>query len=501
MRPLSWRLLMSFERDFDDNVDFFTIGQSQIGGTDFIRPNNSDVVTEWDKYSYVDYTSRIISVEVTHEEEPYFSVRMATADIELDNHDNFFTPGAGSSIDGDILPYRPVRILMGFGGETVPMFIGLTEKMPEINEKSKTVKFHCIDFLYSIFNRPLESESMYLASRTDEILEGLLNTIGLLPGQYELDTGYNTITFAYFEAGMKFGEAARKLMQAEQGVLYLDELGIIRFKNRQDVNTFPVYSFTPSNIIDISVPKEDDIINVVEISSDVREIPDDLISYVEVKEAIEVPANSSVDYWVNFPDPVPFAAVPELYTVATSSMFIANTLADGSGSDVTTNISISNDDLFSTSYLLTFTNTNAFTVYITSLSIFARPAQVVNEIRIREEDTTSVGKYDERVYTIDNDYFSNETEARTRALTILNDYAEYGDIRVLEVKGCPALQLGDAITLNLDGTDETYNITKMVDTMADNRYGQTITLKKFDSRQAYFTIGESLIGGSDVIAP
>ena len=233
MRKLTQRVLMSFPRAYNASVSFFTIGVSTIGGADIIKGDGS-VVAEWDKYQYDDYTNRIKSIEITRTEEMVNSTTLAQADIVFENHDNYFSPSRGSTIQNFILPYRPVKLFGGFGAEAIPQFVGLTEKMPTIDEKGKTAAFHCIDFMYSLFNRPLDSAVMYQNKRTDEILASLLVAFGITPTQYSFDTGFNIVTFAFFDKGQKFGDVVKELMEAEMGRFFMDEQCIKRLKNRQN---------------------------------------------------------------------------------------------------------------------------------------------------------------------------------------------------------------------------------------------------------------------------
>lgn len=91
VRPLSWQCLMSFRKDFDSNIDFFTIGVSTIGSTDIIK-GVGDVIQEWDKYDYEDFSDRLISMEWVRDQDSVSSVSLAMADIVLDNHDGLFIP-------------------------------------------------------------------------------------------------------------------------------------------------------------------------------------------------------------------------------------------------------------------------------------------------------------------------------------------------------------------------------------------------------------------------
>jgi hypothetical protein len=497
MRKLTHRVLMSFPRAYNASVSFFTIGVSTIGGADIIK-GTGDVVAEWDKYQYDDYSYRIKSIEVTRTEEMVNSTTLAQADIVLENHDNYFTPSRGSVIQNYILPYRPIKLFGGFGDEAIPQFVGLTEKMPTIDERGKMASFHCIDFMYSLFNRPLDSAVMYQDKRTDEILASLLVAFGITPTQYSFDTGFNIVKFAFFDKGQKFGDVVKELMEAEMGRFFMDEQGVIRFKNRQNYVSTPQWFFNTSNIIDIQTSKQDDIINVVTVKANVREVQAKQ-KYWELQSAFLIPANSSVQVWADFNDPVTSVDAPAYITSATTSLYTTNTLQDGSGTQVPSGITPT-VQLFAKSYLMTFANANAYDVYVTSLELYATPAVVVKEIYTRQTNAASIAKYDERVLDIENDYINNEGDAASKANIILDDYATYANQYVLNVKGNPALQIGDPVSVNIWGYSGTFVITKIVNRWADGRFSQQLTVRSKTYR-SFFTIGISTIGGTDVIAP
>lgn len=488
---------MSFPKAFQPSVDFFTIGVSVIGGSHIIK-GDGNVIQEWDKYQYDDYSYRVMSMEVTRQEESVNSVSLAMADIELENHDNYFTPDAGSGIDDYILPYRPTKIYMGFGSEAIPVFIGLTEKVPTVNEKSKRATFHLIDFMYSLFNRPLDETIILQDVSTDAALETLMDAAGILPTQFDFDYGFNIIDFVYFEAGTKFGDAVKELMEAEMGRFYMDESGVIRFKNRQNFSSTPVMAFDTSNIIDISNSVQDDIINVVEVKSKVREVQANQ-KFWELQSATRVPASSSIDIWANFDDPVTAVDAPSYISGATTSLYATNKNEDGSGDAVTSNIAFTNTR-FAKSYKMTIANTNTFDVWITALELFARPAKVVRELYVREEDAASVSKYDERVLTIENNFINNEGDATSKAKIMLGDYSENNKVTSMTVKGNPALQIGDAVYFNARGQSGTAIVSKIVNKFSGAQFTQRLNVKVREF-QNYFTIGVSTIGGTDVIAP
>jgi hypothetical protein len=545
MRPISWSLFISFARELDVAADFFTVGVSTVGGPDIIK-GTDDVLQLWDKYQYLDYSNRVMTMEWSQSMDPLYSVQSAIGDIVLNNYDNYL---AG---DNFALPYRPVRLGAGFGNtmtgdvEILPQFIGVTEKAPTIDESAKTASYHVIDFMSTIYNRPLNQAIILTNVTTDDALDALLQLVGLSPTQYDLDPGFNVIPFLYFPADTKFGDAAQQLMQAEMGRLYMSETGRITFKNRQNFSDTPVWYFDRHNVTAYQSRKQDDIINVVEITANVRTVQAKQ-KYWELTSATEIPAGGSIDIWANFSDPVTTVDTPVYFTSATTSLYTTNKLEDGTGSAVTSGVSVTTTQ-FATSYLMTFTNANAYSVFISTIQLFATPAIAVKTVYIREQDDDSVAQYDEHVLQINNDFFIDESTATSKAKIILTDNATYGQVQQVTVKGHPGLQINDAITLAVrkrtyialqgdtltsvaaaygttllalealnpsidpvagmsDGTKvklgiipETYVITGIASHLNTPSFTQDLTLKPL-TRTKYFTVGISTVGGTDIIAP
>lgn len=507
IRPLSWRSLISFQKNFDDNVDFFTIGTSLIGGTDIIKGDGS-VVQEWDKYDYEDYTGRVLSIEYTREsEQPTSPMTLAIGTITLDNHDDYFNPlNANSPIYGYVKPQRPIKLFIGFRGEDIPVLVGVTQGLPKVDEKTKTVSFQVVDFLNSIINTPLDNEVMYVDQRTDEIISDLLETAGLLTSQFSLDTGSVVIPFAYFKKGSKLGDALREVVEAELGTLYMDETGVIRFENRTNwANKSQVWGLDKSNVLDITAPNDDKLINVVEVFSNAREVQANQKLW-ELSSPAEVPAGGSIEIFADFKDdygalPVTNVDDPVYVASATTSLYATNINSDNSGATHSGDITLDSTDQFSTTFKMTFSNSGTKPVYITQLELFATPAKVMSEIYVRKEDSTSIGLYDERpAFKIVNDYIQDEGSANSIAQIVLSDRAELDDQRVMTIKGIPQLQVGDVIRYTDEVTNETYFVNRINGILNTSGFKQTLNVTK-RTINSYFRIGISLIGGTDMIAP
>lgn len=509
MRPITWKVLVSFEKDFDDNIDFFTIGGSSIGGTDFIKGDGS-VIQEWDKYDYVDYSDRVLSVEVDRQQMPPNNpISLATATVVLDNHDDLFTPGAGGALEAFLLSRRPIRINMGFGGETIPKFVGITDSKPQIDERSKTVKLTAIDFMQAIMNITLDEEVMFVDYRTDQAISALLQTGGLATNQFNLDTGTVIIPFIYFKKGSKLGDGLKDIAEAELGNVSMLENGQIRFVNRNNwSNNASVWDFDKENVLEKSTIQSDSVINVVEVFSRARDVQAKQKLW-EAPSPIELPAGVQTEIFIDFKDdygalPVTSADDPDYITGATTSLYATNELQDGSGDTLDTQVSLVSSDLFSTAMKLVFNNDGPKDVYLTQLEIYATPAKVVNDIYVRVTDSASIGVqdgYEEHPIKIENDLIQDKVAANSIGAIIINDRAEDDDRQQLLVKAVPQLQLGDVITYSDENiAGETYYVTRVNDIINLSGYRQLLQVSKRTIHD-YFGIATSSIGGSDEIAP
>lgn len=519
MRPITQRVLISFDKDYDPLIDFFTIGVSTIGGTDILK-GDGNVVNEWDKYDYEDYSDRLLKVDINRETDPPTNpICLATCDLVFDNHDDLFTPGnTDSPLDGLLVPRRPVKVNLGFGGETIPKFVGVTVGTPQIDDKAKTATFHCIDFLNAIMNISLDEEVMYIDMRTDEIISELLQTAGLSTSQFSLDYGSVIIPFAYFKKGSKIGDALKDLAEAELGNVRLAENGQVIFENRQNWYGGTVaWDFSDTeNVLERKSRANSTVINVVEVFSKARAVQANQSLWINdgpvrfSDQTDFIPAGEEREVFINFQDkfgelPVTNIDDPEAATVGDTSVFAANTQQDSSGDDMTGNISVVDVTLFSTAAIITLENTGSVDAYVTLLEIFGTPASVVNDLYVRVVDPVSVGDkdaYEERPLNpaITNDLIQDAVAANTIGQIIISDRGDDDDQQQWIVKSVPQLQIGDVVRYQNENTNETYFVTKINDIVSSSGYKQILQVSK-RTINTYFRIGISTIGGSDALGP
>jgi hypothetical protein len=503
IRPISWGARISFSKVFDDDVKFFTLDESTLDGTDLLAPSDDNPIQAWDFYEYVDYTERLVFMSVERSLEFPYSVVSAIADFQLNNYDKYFTPNSSSPISSHILPKRPVRLLQGFSNTTLPQFVGLTEGMPEIDREAGTATFTAMDFLTWIYDMPIRNTIAMRDVTTDEVLANIFEQFGLAPEQYDLARGRNKIPFLFFEREQqKAGDIIRPLMQAEMGMLWLDEQGIIRFRPRLVQPSEPTYLFDHDNIISIDTSEDDQIVNHVTINADVREVQEYQTVYSKTASDTTlhvIPAGGTYVLPAQLSDPCLTIEDPDFGENAGVSWFTA-ALPDGT--PVNSGVSVSLTELKTNTFNVTFSNSNGFAVNIDQLVLWGQPAKRISvEPTIYDAyDDESVAKYGEKVLSIDNNFIQSASQADSLALTLFDEYAEHNDIITMEVKGNPAIQLSDIGEVDYEEFSSEYRIISIVNKTQDAKFTQILKCRKYTPRH-WFTLDQSTLNGTDVLAP
>jgi hypothetical protein len=506
IRPHKWNLLMSFTKQFNSSINYFTLDSSSLDGTDILKATDDNPLQYWDYYSYTSYRSRLQSMSWSSSLAFPHSVESSMADFTLNNYDNYFTPNTFSPIAPYILPGRPTKILAGYGNEQmVQQFVGVTQDKPTLNADTKSAVFHALGFMTEIFALRLSSAVALSNVRTDEALAAIFNQFGIASTAYSLDRGRNTIPFLFLEDSSTVGDALTKIMEAEGGRLFIDEQGVIQFIQRLNQPTGAVFTFNKTNVVAVKHSDETQVINRVVVKTNIRQLQDDQPIFfgsgtngnATLTKYLKVPASSTAIYEVSLDNPLATYTIPTNGVSTTSSWFTAENI---SALAVTSNISVTSTSLTTEKLKLTFTNTNGFDVYIDALAVWAQPAKVIDNIVYNAFDQTSIDKYGEHTYETDNDLFGNVENCESFAYTILDAYAVPGTIIEMIVKGDYALQLADIVWLDLPDTAGSFQIIDLSTTVSGDGIEEKIKVKRYDPRH-WFTLNTSSLDGSDILAP
>lgn len=494
---------ISFAKDYNPNIRFFTLDQSVLDGPDILATEETNPLQIWDLYNYLNYSDRLVQLQLSRSVEFPYTVQIAQADITFDNHDGYFTPGSGSSIDQYNLPGRPCRIYAGYQGQgSVPQIVGLTTQMPDINQGSRTADYHVDDFLSQICESSLSQVVDMRDARTDEVLAAIVEQFGLTPSQYNFEPGANTIPFVFFDIGQDAGEAIRKLVQAEAGRFWLDELGILRFQARGSFEETTAMTFDEYSIIDVRPSDDSQMVNRVRISADIREVQEYQVVYTKSASG----DSTSSNLWVvshNFSNTISCSLQDPCYdvqnpTLGRSSSVSWFTCKDSNGNPVTSGVSATSQ-LTSNALIVTFTNTNNFDVEVDEMQLYGEPAKVTNVLEYEAYDSDSVEEYGEHLLEItDNQFFQSDEQADLYARFMLYERANYNPVLDVDVKGDFSLMLGDIVELRGTEFAGTYIVDGINWEVGPGILATTLKVHQYNA-PSYFTLDQSILDGTDVL--
>lgn len=487
VRPLRARCLISWSRSIDVSA-YAIIDSSVVGGFDIIQGYGDTGINEADSFSYEDETERVIRLEYErHLIEPLGGTSIAMADIVLDNTDLRFTPDYNATIGTAIKPNRPMKIFIGFDVQgqtkTIPIIEGLTLQ-PREDKSRRIVSISAYDFMKFLNEKPQET-TIYTDQRSDQIIEDILTRAGVGSNSYALDQGLNTVGFAWFEKGQTAGDRIRQICEAEEGIFYQDENGVLRFENRDKYSQPPfnshVWTIEPDDILEWEQQSSSEIINRVIVNAKPRSVKGEAEVWRNGTEEQVAGGGGQLVIWADFEDPVSSLTAP-----AATTDYLALTGANGTGTNITASVTIAME-AFTKSAKLTITNSYAFKAYINVLRLRGTPATVDYEIQEVFQDDTSISEYNEHQQEIDNEYIDNRSFASNMAQDIVRRYKDPLATLRLKIRGVPQLQLRDWVRVKDQdlNTYLNYRIVGIQGVFEPGSFIQTLSLRKISSDETF----------------
>lgn len=428
-------------------TNYATVGSSIIGGTDIIAGSDVATINNADAFQYYDETDNVLRIEYERTLiEPLGGMSIAIADVVLDNTDLRFTPDHNATIGTALRPNRPMKIFIGFKvngtDRVIPIIEGVTLQ-PREDKTSRTVTITAFDYLRWL-NEKAQETAIYTNQRSDQIIADILARAGVGSSSYSLDQGLNTVGFAWFEKGDTAGERIRKLVEAEEGIFYQDETGILRFENRDKYSKVPfisnVWTIKPEDIIEWRQDYSNKIINRVIVAGSPRSVKDETEIW---RDGVEepLPAGATTTIWANFDDPASTITNP-----AATTDYTVFTGAAGTGTDITSDVSIVVTS-FTKAAKLEISNANGSAGLMNFLRLRGTPATVDYQVKEVFQDTNSISDYNENQVQIENEFIDNKIFAASMAQNVVRRHRNPTENIILTVKGIPQLQLRDRIRI------------------------------------------------------
>lgn len=470
-----------------DVTNYAIVGSSIVGGTDIIQGTSVADINNADAFLYSDETDRVLRVEYERTiVEPLGGSTIALADILLDNSDGRFTPDMDSTIGTALRPNRPMKIFIGFevqGQEKLISIIeGLTLSHPFEDKSGKTAKLQVYDYMRWLNQKPQET-TIYTNQRSDEIIADILARAGVGSSNYSLDTGLNTIAFAWFEKGQTAGERIRRICEAEEAIFYQDENGTLRFENRDKYSSAPfnnyVWTIEPDDILDWEGDNSSKIINRCIVKAQPRSVKGESEIWRDGIEE-EINAGQTLTIWANFENPA-----SDITSPASTTDYTAYSATGGTGTDLTASLSFVTTEFTKSAKLEITNNHGSLKAYVNFLRLRGTPATVDYSIEQVFEDTVSITDYSENQVIIENDFIDSRTFASDIAQGIVRRYKNPRDRIILTVRGIPQLQLRDYVRVKDPNTItyKNYRVMRIQGILEEGGFTQKLYLRRITSEE------------------
>lgn len=440
----------------DTSTVYAVVGTSLVDGNNLVQ-GHSVVITNADLFSYMDETDYTMRLEYDRRiDEPRGGISYAIANVLMDNITRRFEEDHNATIGTAIEARRPFKMSIGFeaGGtdRLVQVIVGLTANRPKSHQSEKAVEVDIFDYITFINNQTIAA-AIYEDQRSDEIIEDILVTLGFGSSQYELDTGLNTIPFAWFDKNKSAGQRIKEICEAEEATFYQDENGVLRFENRNHYANYPYQSvqrtIDPDDIITDEEDESTKIINRAIVTAKPRKVDADVSVLWTNSTVFAITPGQSTTIWAAFYEETGNNVLPvkEITTPAGATDYIGNTAEDGSGTVRTADLSLVVTNFVETAKIVITNNHGSDTVYVTTLQLRGKAARVTQAIQAVVEDANSINKYESQEYPVQNDLIQTSAMATILATNLVNKYKDPMKRRVIRIPGIPHLQLKDLLNV------------------------------------------------------
>ena len=348
--------------------------------------------------------------------------------ITLENADRRFDPWyTASPLYPNVMPRRGVRIRAAYSGTTYDIFTGRIEEIePSTSGGTRRVAVTAYDGL-----RDLADAAASVALQTDVAVDAAVDLV-LTDADWpagssyrDLDPSAEVLGYWWRDSEASAKDSLTELFQAEHGQFFITAAGKARFLSRMNTTMGEALAtLDEDHIVDIRITTPwESVINDVRIDCCPVALADLGVIWTLSDDSFYLSAGAQAELWAEYQDANGRrCAATAVVTPVTVTDFTANTAADGSGTNLTADLTVS-AEVYSTWAKLTLENTGSTGFYVTLLQLRGE-AIVQTPMTVRQEDATSQATYGRRQLRIATPWQQRVEMARDLALGLLNNYSE-----------------------------------------------------------------------------
>ncbi len=357
----------------------------------------------------------------------------------------------------------------------------------------------------------------------DQVLTNIIAVMPSSPVSTSFDVGseaYPYVLDSSSYANQTLLAECKKLADSERGQIYLTAPGAFTYetRHRRMLHATIDWTLTDNDLQGLSLPStRDEIINSVRVTIHPRIVDEDPTTIVYSQaNVIDVLGSSSKTLLGPFRDQVtgdPMGAT-DVQTLVATTDYTANTAADGSGTDITSDFSFV-VTTGSSGVKFVVSNANSATGYLTFLQFRGRGIRDKGTLQLSARDTGSITDVGERVVEFDMPYQSNVNVGQAAADYTLSKFSsQSAQARLVTVTGKSAALLtailqrdiSDRITLTetVTGLNGDFFVNGMtLRVLPTLQVSATLTLAPTNDpfTGLYWVIGTSALGTDTRLAP
>lgn len=405
---------------------------------------------------------------------------IGTCVLKVDNEDGYFDMlNTGSAIYPNALPGRECRIKVNDGSNTYPVFRGRIDDIAPVgSDFNKTATITVKDGWAALQNKI--SYGVVQGEDTGSLIGRVLDKAGYIfsngggvtvwrfptrigvssyfgPPAWtrNLGTGTDTVDYWWLK-DVVAADAINDLAESEFGLFWFGADGVANFLgrhalyNQASLATLPQETFlnTISTRQSLKTMR-----NTIQVTAYPKVISSAPVVLWKLGQKPLIAAGQSQTFWPAFKFENRTVAAREIISPAASVDYTGNSLADGTGSDMTSALSISATAQAETAEVVV-TNTGVVDVYMTSLQVRGTAIDTPYEVVKSSADSDSVDSLGPYVLAADLPWQDDALTAQDFANYLRSWMPSFQPYPLVEIDSRPAVQfaydLFNRVTLDLD---------------------------------------------------
>jgi len=307
-----------------------------------------------------------------------------------------------------------VRCVVTYDGSDLTVFRGTVAAISPVAGQygSRRVHVACVDWMDEAAQARLSGIAVQIEKRSDQVLATMVAAVDKQPFATDIGAGGDLYAYSLDNAPgerINLMSEFQRLMQTELGYLFVLRDGTLKFQSRFRRPSITTLSetLTGADIRSIETSRgREEIINKVQVQIHPRRVDTAAVVLFTLGSAPELLRSTSIELRAPYRDPLARATRAggiDMVTPVVTTDYTGNTLADGSGVDISGQLSVS-ASFGGNEGTVTVTNNGPHDGFLTKLQLRGKGVYAYESVIGTNESAASIAKYGEREMALDMPY-------------------------------------------------------------------------------------------------